>query len=137
MNIVPVSRWLDNQIKYSYLNGFNSRVIRNGIDLEVFKPSESKAFIADYNLHNKFIILGVASVWTERKGFFEFIKLRELLGEEFAMVLVGVNIKLQNKLPKNIISITRTSNQTQLAKIYSCSDLYLNLTFEDTYPSTN
>ena len=132
MTIVPVSRWLDNQIKYSYLNGFNSRVIRNGIDLEVFKPSESKAFITEYNLQNKFIILGVASSWTERKGFFEFIKLRELLGEEFAIVLVGVNIKLQKKLPKNIISITRTSNQ-----IYSCSDLLLNLTFEDTYPSTN
>ena len=137
MTIVPVSRWLDNQIKYSYLNGFNSRVIRNGIDLEVFKPSESKAFIEDYNLQNKFIILGVASVWSERKGFFEFIKLRELLGEEFAIVLVGVNLKLQKILPKNIISIARTSNQTQLAQIYSCSDLYLNLTFEDTYPSTN
>ena len=45
MTIVPVSEWLDNQIKYSYLNGFNSRVIRNGIDLEVFKPSESKLLL--------------------------------------------------------------------------------------------
>jgi putative colanic acid biosynthesis glycosyltransferase len=137
MTIVPVSNWLDNQIKYSYLNGFKSRVIQNGIDLEVFKPSKSGAFIKDYNLHNKFIILGVASVWTERKGFFEFIKLRELLGEDFAIVLVGVNKKLQKMLPINIISTTRISDQAELAMIYSCADLYLNLTFEDTYPSTN
>ena len=98
MTIVPVSRWLNNQLKYSYLNDFNSRVIRNGIDLEVFKPSESKAFIKDHNLQNKFIILGVASNWTDRKGFFEFIKLRELLDESFAIVLVGVNKKLQKIL---------------------------------------
>jgi putative colanic acid biosynthesis glycosyltransferase len=137
MTIVPVSNWLDNKIKYSYLNGFKSRVIQNGIDLEVFKPSKSASFINDYNLHNKFIILGVASVWTERKGFFEFLKLRELLGEDFAIVLVGVSKKLQKMLPKNIISISRTSDQAELAMIYSCADLYLNLTFEDTYPSTN
>ena len=79
MTIVPVSDWLDNQLKYSFLNDYDSRVIQNGIDLEVFKPSKSQIFIKDYNLQNKFIILGVASVWTERKGFFEFIKLRELL----------------------------------------------------------
>ena len=101
------------------------------------KPSKSASFINDYNLNNKFIILGVASVWTERKGFFEFLKLRELLGGEFAIVLVGVSKKLQKMLPKNIISISRTSDQAELAMIYSCADLYLNLTFEDTYPSTN
>ena len=93
--------------------------------------------IKDYNLHNKFIILGVASNWTQKKGFFEFVKLRELLGEDFAIVLVGVNKKLQKMLPKDIISIAKTSDQAELAMIYSCADLFLNLTFEDTYPSTN
>ena len=40
-------------------------------------------------------------------------------------------------VPSGIISIEKTSDQAELAMIYSCSDLYLNLTFEDTYPSTN
>lgn len=137
MTIIPVSDWLDNQLRYSFLNGFNSKVIKNGIDLEVFKPSESRALIKDYNLHNKFIILGVASNWTERKGFFEFVKLRKLLNESFSIVLVGVNKKLQKMLPSGIISISKTKDQEELAMIYSCADLYLNLTFEDTYPSTN
>jgi putative colanic acid biosynthesis glycosyltransferase len=137
MTIVSVSHWLDNQIRYSFLSGFKSKVIQNGIDLEVFKPSKSRALIKNYNLHNKFIILGVASNWTDRKGFFEFIKLRELLDESFAIVLVGVNKKLQKILPSGIISIAKTSDQVELAMIYSCADIYLNLTFEDTYPSTN
>ena len=137
MTIVPVSHWLDNQIRYSFLSDFKSKVIQNGIDLEVFKPSESRTLIEDHNLHNKFILLGVASNWTKRKGFFEFVKLREILDESFAIVLVGVNKKLQKMLPSGIISIAKTSDQAELAMIYSCADLYLNLTFEDTYPSTN
>ena len=137
MTIVPVSEWLDNQLRYSFLSDYDSRVIQNGIDLQIFKPSKSQIFIEDNNLQNKYIILGVASVWTERKGFFEFIKLRELLGDEFAIVLVGVSLKLKKMLPQNILSISRTSNQSQLAMMYSCSDLYVNLTFEDTFPSTN
>ena len=56
MTIVSVSHWLDNQIRYSFLSGFKSKVIQNGIDLEVFKPSKSRALIKNYNLHNKFII---------------------------------------------------------------------------------
>ena len=95
MTIVPVSEWLDNQLRYSFLNDYDSRVIQNGIDLQIFKPSKSQIFIEDNNLQNKYIILGVASVWTERKGFFEFIKLRELLGDEFAIVLVGVSFKTE------------------------------------------
>ena len=137
LTIIPVSNWLNNQLKHSFFNNYHSKVIHNGVDLKVFKRSEGKTFDESYNLQNKFILLGVASVWTQRKGFYEFIKLRALLGEEFAIVLVGVNKKLQKKLPKNIISIQKTSNQTKLAELYSCSDLYLNLTFEDTYPSTN
>ena len=38
---------------------------------------------------------------------------------------------------QNIISINRTSNQRELANIYSSADLYLNLTLEDSYPTTN
>ena len=137
MTIVPVSHWLDNQLRYSFLSDYDSRVIQNGVDLKIFKPSKSQIFIEENNLQNKYIILGVASVWTERKGFFEFIKLREMLGDEFAIVLVGVSLKQKKMLPQNILSISRTSNQSQLAMMYSCSDLYVNLTFEDTFPSTN
>jgi putative colanic acid biosynthesis glycosyltransferase len=137
MTIVPVSSWLNNKLKYSFLNSYKSKVIHNGIDLDIFKPQRNQSFIEDYNLKNKYILLGVASVWTERKGFNEFIKLSKIISKDCVIVLVGVSKRLQKKLSSDIISIEKTSNQTQLAEIYSCSDLYLNLTFEDTYPSTN
>ena len=119
------------------MKNFDSRVIQNGIDLNIFKPKKENIFEKKLSIKNQFILLGVASVWTQRKGFDEFIKLSKYLDNNFVIVLVGVDSKLQRKLPDNIILIERTSDQEELASIYSDADLYLNLTFEDTYPSTN
>ena len=68
------SRWLADLVKQSFLNEYPIKLINNGIDLETFKPTISN-FRTEYNLENKFIILGVASVWSERKGYQYFIEL--------------------------------------------------------------
>ena len=70
MTVVPVSKWLEAQTKLSHLKGFNSTVIQNGVDLKIFKPSPSESFRKKHNLIGKFILLGVASNWSKRKGFF-------------------------------------------------------------------
>lgn len=137
LTIVTVSNWLDSKLKNSFLKNYSSKVIHNGIDLKVFKPRDQEALVRGFNHEEKFILLGVASVWSEKKGLYEFIKLSKRLNDDFLIVLVGVNSRLKKKLPKNIISIARTSNQEELAKLYSSANLYLNLTFEDTYPTTN
>lgn len=134
---VPVSNWLNDQLNESFLSTYPRQVIHNGIDTNIFQPRNFKYLISKYKLHDKFILLGVASVWSEKKGFFEFLKLRKILSDDFQIILVGVDSKLKKKLPKNIISIEKTSDQQQLAMIYSCADLFLNLTLEDTYPTTN
>ena len=51
--------------------------------------------------------------------------------------MVGTNEKIDEILPKNIISIHRTQNQEELAKIYSMADLFLNPTRADNYPTVN
>ena len=137
LTLVPVSNWLNSNLKNSFLKKHLSKVIHNGVDLEVFKPSIRNVLVKKISQNKKFIVLGVASVWTEKKGFNEFIKLSKRLDDNFVIFLVGVRQNMKNKLPKNIISINRTSNQSELAKIYSSADLYLNLTFEDSYPTTN
>jgi len=43
---------------------------------------------------------------------------------------------LQN-LPSNIIGIKRTKSQKELAQIYSTADVFVNLTLEDNFPTTN
>lgn len=136
MTIVTPSKWLAGLVKESFLGKYEVIVINNGIDLDVFKPTESD-FREKYGLQDKKIILGVASVWTERKGVNTFIELSEKLDDNFKIILVGVNKKQKSMLPKNVIGITRTNNVKELAEIYTVADVFVNPTLEEVMGLTN
>lgn len=131
LTFVPVSDWLDRQLKQSFLSSYPTMVIQNGIDISVFKPSD-----VEKNGEGK-IILGVASVWGQRKGLEDFIKLRELLPEEYQIILVGLNQKQIAGLPQGIKGISRTENVGQLIDLYSMADVFVNPTLEDSFPTVN
>ncbi|HII4467600.1 glycosyltransferase [Clostridium perfringens] len=136
MTIVTPSKWLSNLVKESFLNKYPIKVINNGIDLGIFKPTKSN-FREKHNLQDKIIILGVASVWTKKKGFYYFIEVAKKLNDSFKVVMVGISEKQKTRLPKNILAISRTNNAKELAEIYSAADIFINPTLEDTYPTTN
>lgn len=139
LTIVPVSNWLEDKVKESFLKDFPCRVIQNGIDLHMFYPKESREDIEDkFMLKDKFIILGVASTWEKRKGLDEFVKLSNFIDTDiFVIILIGLSASQIISLPENIIGIQRTENVGQLADLYSAADVFLNPTFEDTFPTTN
>ena len=136
--VVTPSYWLAGLVKQSFLKDCPVKVIHNGIDLNVFKPTKSD-FRKKYNiLENKIVLLGVAFGWGERKGLDVFIELsRRLDDEKYQIVLVGTDDNVDKLLPQNIISIHRTSNQRELAEIYSAADLFVNPTREDNFPTVN
>ncbi|MGN1432188.1 MAG: glycosyltransferase [Ruminococcus sp.] len=138
LTIVTPSEWLAGLVKKSFLKNYPVRVINNGIDLDVFKPTKND-FRSKYNIHSdKHIILGVAFDWSERKGLDVFVQLAKRLNpDKFQIVLVGTNNKTDKVLPQNIISVHRTQNQQELAGIYSEADLFVNPTREDNYPTVN
>lgn len=137
MTIVTPSEWLASLVKESYLKDYPVKVINNGIDLNVFKPTESD-FRKKYALENKYIVLGVAFGWGRRKGLDVFIELEKRLDKEkYKIVLVGTDDNIDKLLPENIISIHRTQNQTELAEIYTAADVFANPTREENYPTVN
>ncbi len=85
----------------------------------------------------RYMILGVAFGWGERKGLDVFIALSKFLDERFKIVLVGTNKQMDEMLPDSIVSIHKTQNQKQLAKIYSAADIFVNPTREDNFPTVN
>jgi glycosyltransferase involved in cell wall biosynthesis len=139
LTIVPVSNWLAEKVSESFLSEIPLQVIQNGIDLKTFYPKNSREFINEkYELKDKFIILGVASTWDKRKGFDEFIKLNDLIDKNiYSIILVGLDDDLLKKIPSNIIGIKRTESVNELADLYSAADVFVNPTFEDTFPTTN
>ena len=130
LTIVPVSYWLENIVKDSYLKNNKICTIQNGIDLDVFKPSARIG-----NTKDKFTILGVASVWYDTKGIEEFIKLAD--DENYQIVMVGTDEKVEKRIPSNVKCIRRTSNIKELAALYSSADILLNPTYNDTFPTVN
>lgn len=137
MTIVTPSEWLADLVKESFLKKYPVKVINNGIDLSVFKPTESN-FRDKYNIGNKYIVLGVAYGWNERKGLDVFIDLTNKLdSEKYQIVLVGTDERVDKQLPNVIISIYRTQNQTELAEIYTAADVFANPTREENYPTVN
>lgn len=137
MTLVTPSNWLAELVEQSFLKDCPVKVINNGIDLSVFKPTQSD-FRTKYGIGNKYIVLGVAFGWGKRKGLDVFIELANRLDrDQYIIVLVGTNDAIDKQLPENIISIHRTQNQTELAQIYTTADVFANPTREENYPTVN
>ncbi|WP_316838247.1 glycosyltransferase [Pedobacter nutrimenti] len=136
LNLIVHSDWLRKSIGKSFLKNYPVSLIRNGVNLDNFKPKEDNKIRDKYNLGNKFVILGVASVWGERKGFKDFLLLSEILTDEI-IIMDGLSKEQERLLPVNIISIGKAPNVIELASIYSTADVFFNPTYEDNFPTTN
>ena len=136
LTIITPSRWLAGLVKQSYLTEYPVEVVYNTINKDIFKPTAG-GFRQKYGLTEKKILLGVAGVWTDKKGWKDFIQIARKLDDSFQIVLVGVTGEQAQGLPKNILPIEKTNNQKELAEIYTAADLFVNPTYEDTYPTVN
>jgi glycosyltransferase involved in cell wall biosynthesis len=128
MTIVTPSNWLAGLVRESFLKKYPVEVIHNGIDLEVFKLTPS-SWKEDHGI-TKPIVLACASLWDERKGYGDVLKLSELL-PEYQIVIVGISKKQAKELPSSIIGIQRTDSIDELVKIYSAADVFVNPTYEE------
>lgn len=135
MTLITPSKWLSSLVKQSFLKDYPVEVRYNEIDRSVFKPTESD-FREKYCLTDKKIVLGVASNWNERKGLNDYIKLADIIGDEYKVVLVGLNKKQIKYLPKKILGIERTNDPKELAAVYTAADVFLNLSKEETFGMT-
>lgn len=135
LTIITPSQWLADLVKQSFLKEYPVEVEYNTINEDVFKPTPSD-FRQRNNLENKKVILGVASVWGERKGLDIFAQLASMLDDCWRIVLVGLKPAQAKSMPETVISIDRTNNQTELAEIYTAADVFINPSREETFGLT-
>lgn len=133
--IVP-SNWLKGLVAESFLKDYPCTVVYNEIDRNIFKPTPS-SFRKDFHLEDRKIVLGVASIWTKRKGLEDFYKLARMLDSSYVIVLVGLSKKQIAELPRNIVGIQRTNDQKELAGLYSTADVFVNPSVEETFGMTS
>lgn len=136
VQLITPSEWLASLVRKSFLSKYNVKVVHNTINTEVFKPTPSD-FRERYGLGDRFVVLGVASKWSDRKGLRDFVQLaRDLDNDKFAIVVVGLSekqIKQTKKEAAQIVALPRTESQGELAEAYTASDVLLNPSAEETF----
>ncbi|WP_444105369.1 glycosyltransferase [Bacteroides sp.] len=134
--LVPVSYWLGDVTRQSILGKYSAHVIQNGIDINVFFPRTyaTGEVRRKYRLQGKYIIIGVATGWSEEVGLSSFFELRKKLPKEkFTIVMVGCTSNIMRQLPDGIVGVPRTNSVDELAELYSTADILFNGSYQETF----
>ena len=101
LQLVVPSEWLKSEVEKSFLSGYPISVIKNHIDLSVFRKTESD-LKKKFGLENSTVILSVANSWTPGKGFLDIPEIAKNLDASFTLILVGTRKQDVKKL-KNLM----------------------------------
>ena len=135
LTLTVPSYWLESRVKKSFLRDYPVEVVYNTINTDIFKPTPGD-FRKKHGLEDKKIILGVASVWDERKGLKDFLALSELLDGNYQIVLIGLTREQIASLPAAILGLPRTNSMQELAAAYTAADVFVNPSAEETFGMT-
>ena len=136
LTLLVNSKWLAKQVSLSFLKDQKVVHIPSGISTHLFVPSENEDRHKVIDVH-KFCIIGVANDWSERKGLKDFLTLSKIVPANFRIIIVGYDEDKLGSLPDNMTSVGRTESIEELSSLYSSSDVFVNLTHEDNFPTTN
>ena len=136
MALITPSQWLADLVGQSFLKDYPVEVRHNTIDTDVFKPTSSD-FRERNGVGDRFMVLGVASPWTERKGLNDFVRLAgELDSDKYAIVLVGLSEKQIRQLSRQLVALPKTESPESLAEAYSAADVFVHPGVEETFGMT-
>jgi len=135
LDVVGVSEWIANEAKRTFFRDSHVLTIHNGVDMAVFKPTLS-VLRSSLGLEDKYIILGPASKWLlpVNRPVLEYFA-ANMRGDEILLLFGAQNIK--SDLPNNIKFFGFTKNREELASLYTCADIFVNTTREDSLSLIN
>lgn len=133
VQLITPSQWLANLVRQSFLSKYEVRVVRNTVDTSIFKPTPSD-FRERYGIGNRYLVLGVASKWNERKGLDVFVRLaRDLDPRRFAIVVIGLSGEQIKQAQGILTTLPHTDSRYELAEAYTAADVLLNPSAEETF----
>ena len=137
LTIVTPSKWLGNRTKESFLEDVKLEVINNGIDTTVFYPRETSLLRKKHELNDERVVLAVApNIMEERKGGKWVLELaKRFKDQNVKFILVGVE-ETNESFDDNIIALSRTNNQDELAGYYSMADIFVICSKKENFPTT-
>ncbi|GAB3920276.1 glycosyltransferase family 4 protein [Mucilaginibacter myungsuensis] len=144
ITFVTCSNWLANEArKSSLLKGYRIEAIPNPIDTDLFSPKDVAVNRAKWKIpaDKKIILFGAANIMDRRKGIIYLVEALELLkplyNENIEIVIFGKNKAFDMELlPFKVHEVGLIDSETDIAELYSLSDVYVTPAIEDNLPNT-
>lgn len=131
MTIVTPSEWMASLAKKSYMNKFPIKIINNGTNTDIFYRRNTN-IRQQFGVGEKYLVFGIV------KGNYDlFMNLADKMEDKYQLVLAGLSKSQLQKLPKNIIGIGKIKSRDEMAEFFSASDVFVNMTLQDTFPTVN
>ena len=141
--ITGVSGWIAHEPLKSFLKDTPNYVIRNGVDLSIFKPSPSN-LRSRLGLDGKYVMLGPASKWLLPVNKEVLVQFVQKMQSDEVLLLFGICANSQREyinslcLPQGKVqTYGYTKNREELAELYSMADVFVNTTREDSFSLIN
>lgn len=134
--IITPSQWLKDRVETSFLAKKNIDVIHNGINTNVFCPRNISGMSSRFGLKGRKVILSVApNIMDESKGGKKVLEISQLPEmKDYQFVLIGAD---EDSRPfENVLILTKTKNQDELAEWYSLADVFLICSKRENFPTT-
>ena len=136
VGVVGVSDWITGEAKKSILK--DAAVIQriyNWIDLETFRPRDTIDLRKQLGINeNEKVLLGVASVWGERKGLREMLLTAKSIPDS-KVIMIG-KMPENVEIPENMLCVGLVKDPVMLSEYYSMADLFLNPSVQETFGKT-
>lgn len=134
--VIGVSQWVTSDVRKSILkNASIIKCIYNWIDLDLFRPRDSREIKRELGFEGKTVVLGIAASWNEQKGIVIFNRLANMLPENYQIVLVGDSSNIDVRNSKICYAGTILDTE-RLSMYYSMADVFVNPSIQETFGKT-
>lgn len=133
VSFVAISDWIYSISKQSMIKNQKVFKIYNGIDTKIFLPKNVNYLRSMYDFQSKFVVLGMANKWITNNNTSNLSRFMEKMDDDVVFVLIGVTPDQKASLPRNVFGVERISDINKLADFYSLADVFVNLSYEDSF----
>lgn len=136
--LVSPSSWLAEAAARSFLRNADIRVIPNGVDTDLYRPTDSAEFRRAQGIppHHPIVLFAANYLGVERKGGrLAADVMEQLRGEELTLVTLGTT---HASLPRgqNFRHLGYMHDPRDVAQVFGAADLFCILSLEENFPTT-
>jgi glycosyltransferase involved in cell wall biosynthesis/predicted SAM-dependent methyltransferase len=138
LQIVTPSRWLRDMVGQSILKDHPVELICNGIDTEIFRPSDKQQARSEFAIPHDATVIGAVAIGSTlhnvfKGGAYTEAVLKALSGGLSKYVFVNIGGSEASRRG-SIINIPRIDDEATLARAYSAMDIFLYTPLADNCP---